>query len=175
MFTVRELFAFLDALSRPAELPELTAVLGNLDVGRELDKHMLFSNRGYTRNPVHNGPYSQALVLCWKNGQRSPIHDHTGSNCGVRVLRGVLTETLFEFAPNGHIKAVASRDCPPGSVLASRDLDLHQVSNLQAGDAELVTLHVYSPPLQLMGTYSLTDTARGTEPMLVEYSEAAGI
>ena len=43
----------------------------------------------------------QAWVMCWRNGQRSPIHDHKGSSCAVRVLRGTLTETLFAFAPNG--------------------------------------------------------------------------
>jgi cysteine dioxygenase len=93
----------------------------------------------------------------------------------VRVLRGVLTETAFEFAPNGRVKAVGSRDLAAGGVCGSEDLDLHQVSNLQDGDADLVTLHVYSPPLRRMGTYSLTDETRGQEPMFLEYVDAAGI
>src|SRR5262249_38187953 len=115
------------------------------------------------------------LVLCWKNGQRSPIHDHTGSSCAVRVLRGVLTETAFVFAPHGRVKAVGSRDLAAGAVCGSEDRDLHQVSNLQDGDAALVTLHVYTPPLRWKGTYSLTDATRGQEPMFVEYVDAAGI
>ena len=114
-------------------------------------------------------------MLCWRSGQRSPIHDHAGSSCGVRVLRGTLTETLFEFAPNGHVKATFSRDLPEGAVCGSEDADMHQVSNLQAGDADLVTLHVYTPPLRLMHTFSLTDLSRGTEPMFLEFSDAAGI
>ena len=73
------------------------------------------------------------------------------------------------------LKALFSRDLAPGSVLASEDIDIHQVSNLQDGGAELVTLHVYSPPLLVMGTYSLTDRTRGEEPMLLEFSDAAGI
>jgi cysteine dioxygenase len=93
----------------------------------------------------------------------------------VRVLRGTATETTFVFAPNGLVKASGSRDLPVGSVMATQDQDMHQVSNLQAGDAELVTLHVYSPPLWLMGTYSLTDATRGTEPMLMEFCDTAGI
>jgi len=32
-----------------------------------------------------------------------------------------------------------------------------------------------SPPLLFMGTYSLTDGKRGTEPMFLEFSNAAGI
>ena len=54
-------------------------------------------------------------------------------------------------------------------------MDLHQISNLQANQAELVTLHVYSPPLLWMGTYSLTDRTRGKEAMFVEFRDAAGI
>jgi hypothetical protein len=86
-----------------------------------------------------------------------------------------LTETRFDFAPNGHVKAVASQEYRPGAVFGSQDLDLHQVSNLQAGAADLVTLHVYTPPLLAMGTYSLTDLKRGFEPMFVEFYDAAGI
>jgi cysteine dioxygenase len=174
--TLRDLCDFLDGLQDRAALPELVANLADLDVeSDDFQEHIHFSDRQYARNLVRKGQWYHLLVLCWKNGQRSPIHDHTGSSCGVRVLRGVMTETTFTFAPNGHVKAVGSRDLPAGRVCASQDSDIHQVSNLQGGDADLVTLHVYSPPLLWMGTYSLYDTSRGQEPMLLEFSDAAGI
>jgi cysteine dioxygenase len=170
------LFRYLDGLQERAPLPQLTSILVDIDIDcDDVAEFVRFSDRGYTRNLVRAGPCYNVLVLCWKNGQRSPIHDHKGSSCGVRVLRGHLTETLFEFAPNGHVKATFSREAFPGSVIGSEDTDMHQVSNLQEGDADLVTLHVYSPPLLWMGTYSLTDRTRGQEAMFVEFSDAAGI
>ena len=81
----------------------------------------------------------------------------------MRVLRGTLTETLFERAPSGHVKATFSRDLSEGSLIGSEDSDIHQVSNLQAENADLVTLHVYAPPLNRMETYSLFDSTRGYE------------
>jgi DMSO/TMAO reductase YedYZ molybdopterin-dependent catalytic subunit len=81
----------------------------------------------------------------------------------VPVLAGTATVTQFAFAANGQIKAMGSQDCPPGTVVATEDDDLHQVSNLQAGGADLVTLHVYSPPLLRMGTYTLMDATRGED------------
>jgi cysteine dioxygenase len=171
-----DLIAYLDGLSERAPLDELLEQLRSVEVDvADLAEHVRFSSRSYTRNLVREGPWYHLLVLCWKNGQRSPIHDHTGSTCGVRVLRGVATETAFGFAPHGRVKALGSRDLGPGTVCGSQDSDLHQVSNLQDGDADLVTLHVYSPPLRLMGTYSLLDNKRGHEPMFVEYTEAGGI
>jgi cysteine dioxygenase len=174
--SLEALWNYLDGLDGRAPLQELTDRLADAAITWEdVADYIRFSDRQYMRNLVRSGSWYYALVLCWKNGQRSPIHNHTGSTCGVRVLRGTLTETVFEFAPNGAVKATVSRDCLPGSILGSVDGDMHQVSNLQAGDADLVTLHVYSPPLLFMETFSLTDRSRGQEPMLLEFSDAAGI
>ena len=174
--TLAELFVFLDELDERAGLDRLTSELQELEVDcSEVSEFVRFSDRGYMRNLVRAGDWYNVLVLCWKNGQRSPIHDHAGSTCGVRILRGTATETVFEFAPHGHVWATHSRKHRPGSVIGSQDSDMHQISNLQAGDADLVTLHVYSPPLMSMGTYSLTDRTRGQEPMFIEFYDAAGI
>jgi cysteine dioxygenase len=174
--TLDDLFRYLDSLRGRAALDRLQAELADLDLGPDdLAAHVRYSERTYRRNLVRGSDWYNLWVLCWRNGQRSPIHDHRGSSCAVRVLDGTMTETLFEFAPNGHVKALFSRDLPPGGVVGSEDTDLHQVSNLQAGDADLVTLHIYSPPLVLMGTYSLTERGRGEEPMLIEFCDAAGI
>jgi cysteine dioxygenase len=174
--TLEPLSRYLDTLRGRAPLPELADVVAGLDVDcADLAEWVVFSDRGYTRNLVRGGLWYHVLVLCWKNGQRSPIHDHAGSSCCVRVLRGTLTETRFAFAPHGHVKAVCSQEREPGAVFASQDDDLHQISNLQEGTADLVTLHVYSPPLLRMGTYSLTDRSRGEEPMFIEFADAAGI
>jgi cysteine dioxygenase len=170
------LFDYLDGLYSRPPLAELAAHVSQLQLRCEdVADFIRFSERCYQRNLVRSGPWYNVLLLCWKNGQRSPIHDHKGSVCALRVLRGVLTETVFEFTPNGHVKAIGSRDFAPGSVVASQDSDLHQVSNLQPGTDDLVTLHVYAPALEFMGTYSLTDRTRGLEPMLMEFASAAGI
>jgi cysteine dioxygenase len=171
-----ELLDYLDHLEERASLPELTARLARTEIScADVADFTRFSDRGYTRNLVQQGEHYALLVLCWKNGQRSPIHDHHGSSCAVRVLRGTATETVFDFSPNGDVWAVSSRQHRPGTVVGSQDSDVHQISNLQAGDADLVTVHVYSPPLMWMGTFSLYDRTRGQEPMLIEFSDAAGI
>ena len=174
--TLESLYSYLDSLPGKPPLDELTRRVADLEVScDDLAPFIRFSDQSYTRNLVRAGRHYNVLVLCWKNGQRSPIHDHKGSSCAMRVLRGTMTETLFEFTHHGLIKACSSEDSEPGSVAGKEDDDLHQVSNLQEGDADLVTLHVYAPPLKVMGTYSLTDRKRGQELMMVEFSDAAGI
>jgi cysteine dioxygenase len=152
---------FLFALDRHTErvpLDELCERMQDLRIDLdEIRQYMLFGPKTYQRNLLHAGPGYQALILCWRSGQRSPIHDHTGSSCGVRILTGVATETLFERTDSGYVYATGSRRLQTGQVCGSQDADIHQVSNLQPDGHDLVTLHVYSPALLHMGTYSLTD------------------
>lgn len=170
------LFQYLDELEGRAPVHELADVLAGMNIEcDDVAEHIRFWDRSYARNLVRAGTWYHVLALCWKNGQRSPIHDHVGSSCAVRILRGVATETKFQIAPSGDVYAVGSHDFRAGDVCGSADTDLHQVSNLQGGGADLVTLHVYSPPLVRMGTYSLTDRTRASELMLLEFSDAAGI
>ena len=131
----------------------------------------------YQRNSMHIGPAYQALVLCWQNGQRSPIHDHQGSNCLVKVISGVASETIFERGPNGMIFPTSTLHREEGFVTASQDVDIHQIANLQANDAPLVTLHVYSPALTTMNVYSLEDASvsRIEDPINYDFLAGAGI
>ena len=173
---LRAMYRHLDTLTDRPDLARLLEDLSRFKIGLDdLSEHLHFAEGGYKRNLARSAPNYHVWVLCWKNGQRSPIHDHSGSTCVVRVLRGTLTETLFEMAPNGHVKASFSRDMAEGSVIGSEDADLHQVSNLQADDADLVTLHVYTPPLTRMTTYSMYDLGRRHEVWIPEFSDAAGI
>jgi cysteine dioxygenase len=92
------------------------------------------------------------------------------------VLTGVGTETKFEFTPCGLIKAVSSKDVRMGEIVASQDADIHQVSNLQPAGTDLITLHIYSPPLLRMDTYSLTDgSIKEYTPIIHEYTMGGGI
>jgi len=176
-WTLGQMLESFDRCSRRIPLDELKRSMDKLDLGFEdVEEYARFSKSRYQRNLLHTGDGYQALILCWRNGQRSPIHDHRGSSCGVRVLKGVATETIFDRAPNGMIYPSRTVELPTGGVTGSQDDDIHQVSNLQADGVDLVTLHIYSPPLLVMGTYFLTDPRREevVDPIF-EFASGSGI
>ncbi len=155
--TLDELFVELDSWRTTERIPLecLEDYLNDLVITLEdVKKFTKFSDGSYQRNLMREGPTYHALILCWQNGQRSPIHDHEGSTCGVKVLKGVATETFFDFGPNRLVFPVNTVERQVGEVLGSADDDIHQISNLQA-TGELVTLHIYSPPLISMNVHSL--------------------
>jgi len=168
----------LDRHTGRIPLADLKAWLTRTDLTIEHVRPFLRFDAGhYVRNLMYAGPSYQALVLCWKSGQRSPIHDHTGSSCAVKVIQGVATETIFAHGPNGMIYATSSRELPAGYTCASQDSDVHQMSNLQAEGKELITLHIYSPPLLYMNMYSIIEphVTRYFDPINDEFVSGAGI
>ena len=97
------------------------------------------------------------MIMCWHAGQRSSIHDHAGSLGGLKILRGALTESLFEKAPNGMIKSQNSIDYAAGEARVEETSLIHQISNLQNENGRAISVHVYVPPLIRMNVYSLED------------------
>jgi cysteine dioxygenase len=161
-----DFFAELDRHTGRVPLEHLTRALGKLALSLDDVREFLgFGRQTYQRNLVHTGPAYHALILCWRAAQRSPIHDHRGSSCAVRIMHGVATETLFETTREGLVYPTSSRQLPEGTVCGSQDSDVHQMSNIQPPGRDLVTLHIYSPPLFVMGKYSLT------EPMVSEFTD----
>lgn len=151
-------FKSMDALGDPIPLQRLQSMMRELTITEtEIADYAFFSTKRYMRNRVRRTDDYETLFLCFEAGQRTPIHDHAGSACGVKVLQGEGTETLFERTPDGWLFASGSRKLPAGGVVGSNDMDTHQLSNLQTDGKRLVTLHVYSPPLGSVGNYSLDD------------------
>ena len=107
-----------------------------------------FHNARYARNLLAKGPWYQLLVICWRVGQSSPIHDHIGSACGVRVVQGVATETVYRTTGSGRVTPTAHREFSQGQVVLSEDTDIHLITN-QHPDQDLITLHLYTPPLNM--------------------------
>jgi cysteine dioxygenase len=125
----------------------------------EIEPHALFSERRYARNLVYKDHRFEIMIMCWRSGQRSSIHDHAGSLGGIKMLQGELTESVFDRGTNGMIKAVSSVDHANGATRVEETALIHQISNLQANDGTAVSVHVYIPPLVRMKVYSLEDPA----------------
>lgn len=117
----------------------------------ELTRFIRFDDGRYCRNPVAEGRHFQILVVCWRTGQQSPIHSHDGSACGLKVIAGVASEVVYDVTSDpARPRPVSTRRLRPGAVATSFDRDAHRIT---APEGDLVTFHVYTPPLRTMTVY----------------------
>jgi len=153
MQDIDELIDWLRGCKQRISLPELQQRLDDERISAaSLADYIHFSDERYSRNLVAHGPQFYALVLCWKPGQASPIHDHRGASCGVRVIEGTATETSYRWQ-DGQLVVDRVTTMQAGEVCGSFDDDIHEIRN--NGDRNLVTLHVYSPYLDNINLYEI--------------------
>jgi cysteine dioxygenase len=72
-------------------------------------------------------------------------------------VTGELTETIFDAVEPGYVRPGKINRYRQGYVCSSVDRDIHQILNHQPAGCELITLHIYSPPLASMNSYSLLE------------------
>lgn len=155
-----ELIGYLDSLKSRADLGVLTRLLSDADVTRaDILPACTFGVNGYRRNTIARSPWYELLALCWRSGHCTPIHDHRGVSCAFRVVEGTGTEIRFAVTPSGLICPCETNAMPPGYVCAADDADIHQVANMQPPGTDLITMHIYSPPITKMRTYTFATSA----------------
>ena len=142
------------ALGRRPTLAEMTAWLTDLQVtDADLRPYVGFKAGTYARHRVFRHEHVELLVLCWQPGQRTPIHDHNGSYGVVRVWSGIMWETTFAMDERRGLFYQTGRDWTAGCVTGADVPDIHQLGNPDVSGQDLITLHLYAPPLGSLNIY----------------------
>ncbi len=138
-----------DSWTGPADRATVYELLMDSHVtSKDMIEACKFDNIRYARNVLARSQWYELVVICWRSGQSSPIHDHLGTICGVRVVDGVATETTYREVAGGRVQPVGRREFGPDKVLISCDTDIHLITN-EVADQGLITLHLYSPALTM--------------------------
>ncbi|MEP6718331.1 MAG: cysteine dioxygenase family protein [bacterium] len=151
------LAALVKALESQTSVPSLEQIYDWLERAtistEDLQPYIGFKDGNYWRHRVCRNEFVEMLVLCWRPGHRTPIHDHNGSHGGVKVQEGPLWETIFTYDEENGLEYKSAREYAPGAVTGSDIPDIHQLGNPDVSDRNLVTIHVYAPPLGVLHTY----------------------
>ncbi|KAL8656642.1 MAG: hypothetical protein Q9226_002598 [Calogaya cf. arnoldii] len=127
----------------------------------------------FTRNLVDrgNGKYN-LLVLVWTPGLQSPIHDHANSHCIMKILKGTLTETRYEWPQSlgEPMKTTSQTNLERDQVVYMADnLGLHKISNPDSVEYA-VSLHLYTPPNAAIEGCNVFDPETGVSTHVDSYS-----
>ena len=76
------------------------------------------------------------LILVWTPGRESPVHDHAGSHCVMKVLQGSLKETQYKWPEYKVMEGQRSPLQVQGSTLLSRDEVTYISDNVSRHDCE---------------------------------------
>ncbi|KAL4896649.1 RmlC-like cupin domain-containing protein [Aspergillus ambiguus] len=126
--------------------------------------------KAYTRNLIDEGNgKSNLLILVWSPGRGSAIHDHANAHCIMKILKGSLRETLYDWPDQDKVKH--GQASPPRITkettygenqvtYMSDKLGLHKISNPDHNNFA-VSLHLYTPPNAATHGFSVFDGKTG--------------
>lgn len=154
--TFNDLADKLRALTAVPSLPQVYELVERTKIAHEeVQPYLGFKAGNYSRHRVMKNEFVEMLVLCWKPGQRTPIHDHNGSHGAVFVQEGILWETTFDYDVDTGLNYKSHRELREGGLTGSEVPDIHQLGNPDVSGRDLVTIHIYAPPLGVLKTYKL--------------------
>ena len=131
---------------RPLTADEMIALAKGVDLDTlDLGEYCKFQKRCYARNTVLLNEHIELVVICWEAGQASSIHDHGDSLCLYLVSHGTMQEDVYEAPVGDDPEPELTRRWHRGDITLAEGPTIHRISN--PAESGLVTIHVYSPPL----------------------------
>ena len=92
--------------------------------------------------------HSEAWLLSWNEPRDTGYHDHDGSCGAVAVLEGRITEEPLVVGGAPRVNEYRA-----GDVLSFTGSHIHRMHH----DPNAVTIHLYSPPINRIGSYDIVD------------------
>ena len=94
----------------------------------------------YGRKMVHDGGFFEVMVMCWRPGDYSAIHDHGKAEFGAVKMFGDAEHASFEL-DGGKLTTIARERNESGTTLKVTASLIHQMGN--PGEKNFFSLHVY--------------------------------
>ena len=96
---------------------------------------------------------SEAWMICWMQDADTGYHDHDDSAGAVHVHRGQVLEENPVISADGRTSVRVTYG--EGATFSFDGAHIHRMCH--SGDAVATTVHVYSPPLDRVGAYDISD------------------
>ncbi|MFT4754201.1 MAG: cysteine dioxygenase [Salibacteraceae bacterium] len=145
--TIESVNELVTALSE-GERTNFTDIIGSLKLSSSsLKCFSSWSSTSYTRNCIIDTEDFELILLCWEKGQITPIHDHGGEECWVKVIEGEFQETIYKMDDSGTLNTIKSTVSKAGDISYMIDfMGCHSLENIS--NKRSMSLHLYAKPIR---------------------------
>lgn len=111
-----------------------------------------WSESTYTRNCIFENERFELILICWQSSHKTPIHDHGGEECWVKVIDGEFKETVYKSNEVSEVNILKTNLFKAGDISYMIDfMGCHQLKNLSSHRA--LSLHLYAKPIRNCNVY----------------------
>jgi cysteine dioxygenase len=141
-----------------------------------LQPYCFFRNDTYTRNLIYRDDLFEVMVICWRPEQKTTVHTHNGQLGWMDVPQGELLVHNFQYlgcntpenqnvvgidctggASEIHLLSKGTMSCHERGRIYTVDKlhTIHQIENADASTEGVISLHVYSRPIDSCVAFDL--------------------
>ena len=111
-----------------------------------------WSESTYTRNCIFENERFELILICWQSSHKTPIHDHGGEECWVKVIDGEFKETVYKSNEVSEVNILKTNLFKVGDISYMIDfMGCHELKNLSSHRA--LSLHLYAKPIRNCNIY----------------------
>lgn len=149
---INEIQNFVDSLNIKKDdfsIMDLKPILENLTFeSSNFIENIEFGNQGYKKILIYDHPLFDVYVIVWNKLGSSKIHDHSENGCIFKIVKGILSEQIF----NKNLERIRRR-------IIGKDImgyidntnGYHKILNILEDYS--VSLHIYSPRGYIANTF----------------------
>ena len=151
--SLKELLHLLDH----ASLDEMGNLLRRAVITpKDLEPICHWDNNCYTRTCIFKSEKMEVLLLSWKAGQETEIHNHGGQKCWVHQMMGSITEKKYLVNEKKTLEEISQITISKGECSYIDDnMGVHSLHNYSKEKS--VSLHLYIKPIQECMIYKDTE------------------
>ncbi len=145
--TLHTLDEFITALSESDQF-QYNTIFRSLKLPISVfENYCSWSDKAYTRNCIVENDKFELILLCWSVGQKTPIHNHGGEECWVKVIEGDIKELIYKTDDLGKLSVVKSSISTTNDISYMIDfMGYHSLENLS--NKRSMSLHLYAKPIR---------------------------
>lgn len=149
---IRTINELITALSEE-ERTTFSSILRSVNIPlSEFENYASWSDECYTRNCIINNEKFELILLCWEAGQITPVHDHGGEECWVKVIEGEFEETIYRMNDANELTEIKSAVSQKNGITYMIDfMGFHSLKNIS--DQRSCSLHLYAKPIRSCNSY----------------------
>lgn len=106
--------------------------------------HYFIDEESYSRNSIYRNDSFELVLICWKEGQKSLIHDHAKSDCFMTCVAGELVEERYSKWEARRLSVETISTYKDSCHIGGGNF-LHRLSS---PNTDSVSLHLYIPEIK---------------------------
>ena len=172
---IRSLDQLLEELKSIRTEKEYKKIVKRLGIPlRDFEPYAHFSKKHYTRNCIARTKEFELILLCWEEGQETPVHCHNNQECWVYVIDGEFEEVRFVESERKDEEIEVERELQleeDGISYMNDDMGYHKLENVN--DGRSMSLHLYMNPIDECNVYN--EKTEEFERKELEYHSMKGV